>query len=113
MVHPRASEHVDAGMTLRAARLPGVPIQDKGLQVVASASLMLPAIGPKGATYHIELMLAPRGDEKVNSHVAAVEYMGAGQQITCGAIMRDRRAHHTIQRGLRRREHVGDQTRLA
>jgi len=39
---------VDTGMSLGTVRLLGVPIQDKGLQVMALSSLMLTAIGAKG-----------------------------------------------------------------
>jgi hypothetical protein len=39
---------VDTGMPLGTARLLGVPIQDKSLQIVALSGLMLPAIGAEG-----------------------------------------------------------------
>jgi hypothetical protein len=39
---------VDTGMSLESVRLLGVPIQDKGPQVMPLFSLMLTAIGAKG-----------------------------------------------------------------
>jgi hypothetical protein len=75
---------MDAGMTLGAARLLGLPIQDKGSQVIALSALMLPAIGAEGGPHHIDLMLGLGRDQEVGIHVAAVEQMGARQQITGG-----------------------------
>jgi hypothetical protein len=43
-----ARPSIDAGMTLGTVRLLRVPIDDKDLQVIALASLSLPAIRPKG-----------------------------------------------------------------
>jgi hypothetical protein len=67
--------------TVRRLRL---PIQDKGLQVIALGDLMLPAIGPKGRPDYIDLMLTLGGDEEVGIHVTTVEQMDAREQITCG-----------------------------
>ena len=71
-------------MALGTARLLGLPIDDKGLQVIAFARPPLPAIGPKGRPDHIDLMLGLGGDQEVGIHIAAVEQVGAGQQITIG-----------------------------
>ena len=49
---------VDTGMALGTARLLGLPIDDKGLQVIALPFPPLPAVGPKRRTNHIDLMLA-------------------------------------------------------
>ena len=65
-------------------RLFCLPIDDKGLEVIALADLMLPTIGPKGRPDYIDLVLALRRDQEVGIHVAAVEQMGARQQIPCG-----------------------------
>jgi hypothetical protein len=43
-------------MALGAARLLGLPIDGKGLQVIALPFPPLPAVGPKGRTNHIDLM---------------------------------------------------------
>ena len=56
--HIASRPPVDAGMALGTARLLGLPIQDKGLQIIALSGLMLPAIGPKGGADHIDVMLA-------------------------------------------------------
>ena len=63
----------DTGMSLGTVGLLGVPIQDKGLQVIAVCDLMLPAIGPKGRSDDIDLVLLLRGDQEVGIHIAAVE----------------------------------------
>jgi hypothetical protein len=41
-------------MALGAARLLGLPIDDKGLEVIAFAFPLLPAVGPKRRTDHID-----------------------------------------------------------
>ena len=64
-------------MPLGTVGLLGLPIQDKGLQVIAVSDLMLPAIGPKGRPDHIDLVLALRRDQEVGIHIAAVEQVGA------------------------------------
>jgi hypothetical protein len=64
-------------MPLGTARLLRLPIQDKGLQVITVSALMLSAIGPKGGAHHIDVMLAPCGDQEVGIHIAAVEQVGA------------------------------------
>jgi hypothetical protein len=43
-------------MPLGTLGLLGVPMNDKGLQVIAMFDLMLPAIGPKGRPHHIDLV---------------------------------------------------------
>jgi hypothetical protein len=48
---------VDTGMTLGTVRLLGLPIDDKGLEVIAFPFPPLPTIGPKRRTNHIDLML--------------------------------------------------------
>jgi hypothetical protein len=60
-------------MALGAARLLGLPIDDKGLEVIAFAFPLLPAVGPKRRTNHINLMLGLGGDEEVRIDIAAVE----------------------------------------
>jgi hypothetical protein len=75
---------VDAGMPLGTARLPRVPIDAKGLQVIALARPSLPAIGPKGRTNHIDLMLGLGGDEEVRIHIPTVEQVDAWEDITSG-----------------------------
>src|ERR687883_830440 len=47
----------DTRMPLGTAGLVGVPIQHKGLQVIAMGNLVLPTIGPKGWANHIDLVL--------------------------------------------------------
>ena len=103
---------LDTRMPLGTVRRLRLPIQDKGLQVIAVCDLMLPAVGPKGRPDHIDLMLPLGGDEEVGIHVTTVEQMGAREQITCGEVLYDDRAHCTIGRGRRGREHLGDQIRV-
>ena len=75
---------VDTRMPLRTVGLLRLPIQDKGLQVIALTGLMLPAIRPKGGTDHINLILALRRDETVSIHVATIEQVGSRQQLSGG-----------------------------
>ena len=75
---------VDTGMALGTVRLLRLPIQDKGLQVIAFPGPLLPAIGPKGGTDHIDLMPGLGGDQEVGIDIAAIEEVGARQQITLG-----------------------------
>ena len=49
---------VDTGMALGTACLLGLPIDDKGLEVIALPFPPLPTIGPERRTHHIDLMLA-------------------------------------------------------
>src|SRR5207247_10286907 len=60
----------DTRMPLGTVGLVGLPIQHKGLQVIAVCELMLPAIRAQGGPYDIDLMLCLGGDEKVSIHVA-------------------------------------------
>ena len=64
---------IDAGMALRTVRLLRVPIDDKGLEVIALACPLLPAIGAKGRPYDIDLVQGLGGDQEVGIDVAAVE----------------------------------------
>src|SRR5438552_17835324 len=88
--HNGIARHIPArrpfatGMPLGTARLCRLPVDGKGLQVIALSDLMLPTIGPKGRPDHIDLVLALRRDEEVGIHGTAVEQMGARQQIPCG-----------------------------
>ena len=74
----------DTGMPLGTARLFCLPIDDKGLQVIAFPGLMWPTLGPKRRPDHIDLVLALRRDQEVGIHIAAVEQVGPRQQITGG-----------------------------
>src|SRR6266702_7103902 len=85
----------DTGMPLGTAGLVGVSIQDEGLQVIAMGDFMLPAVGPKGRPNHIDLVLL-RGHQEIGIHVAAVEQMGAREQVPSGQILDDGRSHRTI-----------------
>jgi hypothetical protein len=69
-------------MALGAARLLGLPIQGKGLQIIALAGLMLPAIGAEGGPHHIDLMLSLGRHQEVGIHIAAVEQVGSRQQLS-------------------------------
>jgi hypothetical protein len=63
-------------MALRATRLLGVTIQDKGLPVLAWSALMLPVRGAEGGPNHLDLMRGLGRHQEVGLHVAAVEHMG-------------------------------------
>jgi hypothetical protein len=80
---------VDAGMALGTARLLSVPIQDKGLQVIALAGLMLPARGAEGGPHHIDLMLSLGCHQEVGIHRAAVEQVDSRQQVPGGSVVHD------------------------
>ena len=72
--------------------------------------LMLPAIGPKGRPYDINLVLLLRGDQEVGIHGATVEQGRPWQQIPGCSVVFDRRSHHTIRRGGRGGEDLRDQS---
>jgi hypothetical protein len=71
-------------MALGAARLLGLPIDDKGLQVIACPFPPLPAVGPQGWTDHIDLMMGLGGDQEVRIDIPAVEQVYAWEDITFG-----------------------------
>jgi hypothetical protein len=71
-------------MALGAARLLGLPIDDKGLEVIAFPFPPLPAVGPKRWTNHINLMLSLGGDQEVRIDIAAVEQVDAWEDIPIG-----------------------------
>jgi hypothetical protein len=71
-------------MPLGTARLVCLPIDDKGLEVIALARQPLPAIGAKGWSKHIDLMLGLGGDQEIGIHIATIEQVGLGEQITSG-----------------------------
>jgi hypothetical protein len=104
---------VDAGMALGTARLLGVPIQDKGLSIVALAGVMWPAIGADGGPHPIDLMLGLGRHQAVGIPRAAVKQVGSRQQLLGGSIVHARRPHHTIRYGGGRRDDLGHQLRLA
>jgi hypothetical protein len=54
---------VDTRMVLGTACLPGLPIEDKGLETIAFPCQPLPAVGPKRRTNHIDLMLGLGSDQ--------------------------------------------------
>lgn len=79
-----ARSPIDAGMALRTVRLLGLPIEDKGLEVVALSFPPLPTVGAKRRTNHIDLMLGLGGDQEVRIDIPAVEQVYAGENITVG-----------------------------
>ena len=64
---------VDTGIALGTGCLLGLPIDDKGLEVIAFPFPPLPAVGPKRRTKHIELMVRLGGDQELRIDVTAVE----------------------------------------
>jgi hypothetical protein len=104
---------IDAGMALGTVRLLGVPIDDKGLQVIALARPSLPGIGPKGWPDDIDLVRGLGGNQEVGIDIAAVEEVRARQQITLGKAIVDGGAHDTIRGGGGRGDHLSHQIRLA
>ena len=104
---------VDAGMALGTARLLGVPIDDKGLQVIAFARPLLPAVGPEGRPDDIDLMPGLGRHQEVRIHIATVEHVCARQQITLGQVVMDGGPHDTIRGGGGRSDHLRHQIRLA
>jgi hypothetical protein len=103
---------MDAGLALGTARLLGLPVQHQGLPITTWSGLLWPTIGPKGRADPIDVMLALCGDQEVGIHIAAVQPVSAGQEITGGHIVHDRWPHDTIRRRGRRGEHLRDQSRL-
>jgi hypothetical protein len=75
---------VGTGRALGAACLLGLPIHDKGRQIVALAGVRWPARGAEGGAHPIDLRLGLGRHQEVGIDIAAVEHMGAGQQITGG-----------------------------
>jgi hypothetical protein len=71
-------------MALGTVRLLGVPIDDKGLQVIALARPSLPAIGPKGRPDDVELVPGLGGDEEGRIDSAAAEPVCPGEEIPSG-----------------------------
>jgi hypothetical protein len=104
---------VDPGLSLGTARLLGLPIQDKGLPIVALSRLMSPAIGAEGGANHLALRLGLGRHQEVSIDRAAVEQMGAGPQITCGSIVHNCQSPDALRRGGRRRDALRYQIRLA
>jgi hypothetical protein len=66
---------MDAGLALGTARLLGLPIADKGLEVIASPFPPLPTVGSKRWTHPIALMLGLGGHEEVRIDRPAVEHV--------------------------------------
>ena len=54
---------VDTGVALGTTCLLGLPIDDKGLQVIAFPFPRLPAVGPERRTHHIDLMRRLGGNQ--------------------------------------------------
>ena len=77
--HHRPAPHIvsrgpfDAGVTLGTPCLLRWPIQDEGIDSIALASALLPAIGTKRWTDHIDLMPALGTGQKCGGDIATVE----------------------------------------
>ena len=97
---------MDAGLSLGTARLLGLPLDDKGLEVVASPFPPLPTVGAKRRPNHLDLMLGLGGDQEVRIDRAAVEQVDTWENITIGSVLLDGGTHHTILRGGWRRHHL-------
>jgi hypothetical protein len=100
---------LDTGLPPGAAGLLRLPIQDKGLQVIALACHALTAIGPKGRADPIDVMRGLGGTQERGIDITAVEQMRARQEITIGQVLLDGRSHDAIGRGRRCRQHLGDE----
>jgi hypothetical protein len=107
-----ARSPVDTGLASGATRLRGLPIADHGLEVVACPFPPLPTGGPERWPNAIDLMLALGGDQEVRVDLAAVEHVGAWEEIPSGEVVLDGRPHDAILRGRGRRHHVRDHIRL-
>jgi hypothetical protein len=86
-VKPDADDRTPRHITPRppgTVHLLGVPIDDKGLEVIAFSGPPLPAVGPKRRTNYIDLMRPLGGDQEVGIHIAGVEQVGPGEEITIG-----------------------------
>ena len=95
-----------------AAGLLGLPIDDKGLQVIALPFPPLPTIGPERRTNHIDLMRRLGCDQSVCVHIAAVEHVCPRKEIPIGQVLLDGGAHDAIWRGRWRRHHLRDEIRV-
>ena len=88
--HPRPASDIasgrpfDTGVALGTPRLLGGPIPGEGLESLAFAGLMLPALGAKRRTAHLNLVQALGPVEELGIHRATVEYLGAREEITLG-----------------------------
>ena len=75
---------MDTGLSPGTARLLGLPLDDKGLEVVASPFPPLPTVGAKRRPNHIDLMLGLGGDQEVRVDIPAVEQVCAWEEMTIG-----------------------------
>jgi hypothetical protein len=75
---------VDTGVALETARLLGLPIEDRGLQVIAFPFPPVTTVGAKRRANHIDPMLGLGGDQEVRIDIAAVEQVDAWEHITSG-----------------------------
>src|SRR5262245_9422895 len=116
--HDRIAGHIaawrpfDTGMSLWAAGLVRLPINHKGLQVIALSCQPLPAIRAKGWPNYINVMLRLGGDQEVRIDVAAVEQVRTREEIPLGEVVVDAGAHHAILCRRGRGDHLSNQIRL-
>jgi hypothetical protein len=71
-------------MALGTVRLLRLPIDHKGLQVIALTRASLPAIGAEGWPDDIDLVHGPGGDQEVGIDVTAVEHVGPWEELPIG-----------------------------
>jgi hypothetical protein len=90
---------VDTGVGLGTACLLGLPIDDKGLEVVACPFPPLPTGGAKRRTNDIDLMLGLRSDQEIRIDIAAVEHVDAWEENPISQVVLDGKPHDTILRG--------------
>jgi hypothetical protein len=100
-----ARSPMDTGLSLGAARLLGLPREDKGLEVVASPFPPLPTVGAKRRTDHLDLLRGPGRHQEVRSDIPAIAQVDAGEDITVGEVLSDGGTHPPILCGGWRRQH--------
>ena len=103
----------DARLPLRTAGLVCLPIDHESAQIIALARPPLMAIRPKGGADHVDLMLGVGGDESFSIHIAAIEPMEAGQEITYREVLMDGGPDDAIRRGRGGRQYLRHDRRLA
>ena len=77
----------DAGLPLGTVRLVGLPIDHERLEVITLSGPPLVAIGAKGWAHDIDLMVGLSGDQEFGIHIAAVEQVRSGEEITQSGVV--------------------------
>jgi hypothetical protein len=103
---------VDTAMALGKCACWPSQSMTKACRSQALPFLPLSAVGPARRTNHIDLMRRLDGHQEVGIHIAAVEHVGPGEEISIGYVLLDGGAYDAILRGRWRRAYLCDENRL-